>query len=162
MALSFAGPCSLAFVALNLRFKGRGWYLAEAAAWGRVRRPDPAHLCSTDLREDGWGSTAGRWRPESLGRGQEGRERSSLWHHLLICRGISSKGGSIFWLMVSIWDELVWGTVKKQNIMARNTFVIAQDCSNHGQGKTGREEEGRARGREEGREEWRLRTRKKL
>lgn len=64
--------------------------------------------------------------------------------------------------MVSIWDELVWGTVKKQNIMARNTFVIAQGCSNHGQGKTGREEEGRARGREEGREEWRLRTRKKL
>lgn len=32
------------------------------------------------------------------------------------------------------------GIVKKQNVMARNTYMIAQGDSNHGQRKTGREE----------------------
>lgn len=42
--------------------------------------------------------------------------------------------------MVSIWGELFLGIVKKQNVMARNTYMIAQGYSNHGQRKTGREE----------------------
>lgn len=54
--------------------------------------------------------------------------------------------------MVSIWDELVWETVKQQNIMARNTFVIVQGCSNHGQGK-GRGREGEREGGRKGRVE---------
>lgn len=47
--------------------------------------------------------------------------------------------------------ELFLGIVKKQNIMARNTYIIAQCYSNHGQRKTGREEK-RKGGREGPRE----------
>lgn len=44
------------------------------------------------------------------------------------------------------------GIVKKQNVMARNTYMIAQGYSNHGQRKTGREE--KRRGREGVRDGW--------
>lgn len=62
------------------------------------------------------------------------------------------KGGSVFWLMVSVPGELFLGAVKEQNFMLRNTYMIAEGCSHHGQRKSGRERE-KGKGREGGKKE---------
>lgn len=62
--------------------------------------------------------------------------------------------------MVSVSGELFLGAVKEQNFMLRNTYMIAEGCSHHGQRKSGRERE-KEKGKEGGKEEGKKNGREK-